>query len=154
MSVWVQFTWVKASWWAHRNFLFQSKTIFYHGFAIMVCTRPVIVEEKAVLLSPVPAALRGTPDMFYKHMSQIIALRLHLDCFDVGAHQNVVAVFTWWVAFVSFSIRTVRSCFYAILAMIAFSIPWCTVHVGLLEQEGKRLSLEAEKNVKLHTPDG
>lgn len=38
--------------------------------------------------------------------------------------------------------------------MIAFSIPWCTVDVGLLEQEGKRLSLEAEKNVKLHSPSG
>lgn len=60
----------------------------------MVCTRPVIVEEKAVLLSPVPAALRGTPDMFYKHMSQIIALRLHLDCFDKWEHTKMLLQFS------------------------------------------------------------
>ena len=53
--------------------------------------------------------------------------------------------------FVNFSIRLLV---HAFISGGCFSIPWCTVDVELLEQEGKRLSLEAEKKVKLHTPWG
>lgn len=45
----------------------------------MVRTRPVTVKEMAVLFSPLPAMSKG---MFYKLLSQITVLRLHLDYFE------------------------------------------------------------------------
>lgn len=99
MSVWVQLTGIKASGWAHHNFHFQSKTIFYHGFAIMVCTRPVTVTKTTVFLGPIPATSWQAPDMFYEHMSHTIVLRLHLDYFDKLGHTKTLLQFSLHASF-------------------------------------------------------
>lgn len=155
MSVWVQFTWIKASRWAHRNFHFQNKTIFCHGLAITVCTRPVIVKETAVLLSPIPATSRGTPDRFYKHMSQIIALRLHLDCFDKWEHTKMLLQFSLDESFLLASASE--------LFVRAFVLSWRRLLFPFLDallmldcwnRKVRSWVWRLKKNVKLYTPWG
>lgn len=50
--------------------------------------------KETAVVSPVPAMSRGTPDMFYQHLSQIIVLRLHLDCFDKWEHTKMLLQFS------------------------------------------------------------
>lgn len=99
---------------------------------------------------PIPATLRGTPDMFHKHMSQILVLRLHLDCFDKWEHTRMLLPFSLDELFL-FAVASELSMLLCSRSGSCFSVPWCT---GLLEQEGNKMSLEAEKNIRLHTPWG
>lgn len=80
-----------------------------------------MVNEAAVFLSLIPATSKGTPDMFYKPMSQITALRLHPGCFDKWEHTKVVLQFSLDESFLLAS--NVRSGFYAISAAVA--LPFC-----------------------------
>lgn len=90
---------------------------------------------------PIPATLRGTPDMFHKHMSQILVLRLHLDCFDKWEHTRMLLPFSLDELFL-FAVASELSMLLCSRSGSCFSVPWCT---GLLEQEGNKMSLEAEK---------
>lgn len=145
MSEWVQFTCIKASKWTHAHFHFQSRLNFCHSFAIVVRTRRVTVKEMAVLFSPLPAMSKGT---FYKLLSQITVLRLHLDYLEKWERTKMLQ----FLLDESYLLTWASELF-----VHAFVLSWCwllfhSCCCWMIEQEGKRLSLEAKKKKgKRHT---
>lgn len=141
MSEWVQFTCIKASKWTHAHFHFQSRLNFCHSFAIVVRTRRVTVKEMAVLFSPLPAMSKGT---FYKLLSQITVLRLHLDYLEKWERTKILQFLLDELYLLTWASE---------LFVHAFVLSWCwllfhSCCCWMTEQEGKRLSLEAKKKKK------
>lgn len=126
-----------------RNFHLHSKTVFCQ-FCPNALNKTCHCERGVSLSQPNPSSVRGTPDLFHKHVSQIRALRLHLDCFDKWEHTTTLLPFSFDESFLLAAASELFVHAFVLPQWRGLFIPGCTVDGGLLEQEGKRLSLEAK----------